>query len=338
MVISPTNVDISYHGRVGFAKDSIASEIYWSGSGFKIDFEGTDLSVFLKDEHFQNYFNIIIDGDSITLLRPDTVKTLYHIAKNLPEGKHRVELFKRTEWTRGTTWFYGAVLNANAELLHQTVSSRSIEFYGNSITCGYGVEDYSGNDSPDSIYTNNYLSYAAITARHFNADYTCISRSGIGLTISWFNQIMQEIYARKNPNDPESVWRFSEYPKDVVVVNLFQNDSWLLKRPDHVEYKRRFRYFEPTPRHIVGTYSSFIGTLRTQYPLAHIVCLLGNMDITQAGSPWPGYVTEAVNSLNDAKIHTLFVPDKHSSGHPHIKEQQIIADELIQLIEEKINW
>jgi hypothetical protein len=39
-----------------------------------------------------------------------------------------------------------------------------MEFYGNSITAGYAIEDFSGNDQPDSTYTNNYLSYAAITA------------------------------------------------------------------------------------------------------------------------------------------------------------------------------
>ena len=38
---------------------------------------------------------------------------------------------------------------------------------GNSITAAYAVEDFSGEDSPDSTYTNNYLSYSALIARHY---------------------------------------------------------------------------------------------------------------------------------------------------------------------------
>jgi len=45
---------------------------------------------------------------------------------------------------------------------------KKMEFYGNSITCGFGVED-SVTDSGLSKYENNYLSYASITARHYNA-------------------------------------------------------------------------------------------------------------------------------------------------------------------------
>ena len=100
------------------------------------------------------------------------------------------------------------------------------------------IEDLSGKDSPDSTYTNNYLSYAALTARHYSADYHCICKSGIGITVSWFPEIMPEIYDRLDPTDPKSKWDFSFYIPDVVVINLLQNDSWLVNMPDSEEFKR----------------------------------------------------------------------------------------------------
>ena len=110
---------------------------------------------------------------------------------------------------------------------------RKIEFYGDSITAGYAVEDTTGKDSPDSTYTNNYLSYASITARHFDAEYSFIIKSGIGVTISWFPIIMPEIYDLTDPQDPQSKWDFSkEYavaeqrnwsPKSKVVASIQKN-------------------------------------------------------------------------------------------------------------------
>ncbi len=77
-------------------------------------------------------------------------------------------------------------------------------------------------------------------ARHYDAEYHCTCKSGIGITISWFPVIMPEIYDLLNPEDPQSIWDFSLYQPDVVVINLMQNDSWLVNLPDHEEFQVRF--------------------------------------------------------------------------------------------------
>jgi hypothetical protein len=51
---------------------------------------------------------------------------------------------------------YGFVLEKGTQIVDPpSKKNRKIEFYGNSITAGYGVEDYSGLDRSDSIFTNN---------------------------------------------------------------------------------------------------------------------------------------------------------------------------------------
>ena len=183
--VSFNNSQIEYMGRIG-TKDSSAAEIYWPGSSIKIYFEGTSVKALLKDENGDNYFNVVIDNDSIHILRPDTVKKSYMLANNLPEGKHTVEIFKRTEWDKGKTWFYGFDLGNGSKIMNKPAEkTRMIEFYGNSITAGYAIQDFLG-DSPDSIFTNNYLTYGALTARHYNAKYSCIAKGGIGIMLSWF--------------------------------------------------------------------------------------------------------------------------------------------------------
>jgi len=212
----------------------------------------------------------------------------------------------------------------------------AIEFYGDSITSGYAVEDYSGKDRPDSIYTNSYNSYASVTARYFNADYTCISRGGIGVMVSWYPLIMPEMYDRLNPEDSDSKWNFTKSNPDVVVINLFQNDSWLVNIKDNEQFKSKFGEEKPSDEFIVKSYKDFVKTIRNKYPNTKIICMLGNMDITNYDSVWPGYVKEAVSALNDNKISTLFVPYKNTLGHPKVEEQQLIANSLISLIEKNI--
>lgn len=332
-IIGPHNKLLQYEGRIG-VNNPTATEIYWAGSSVKIRFKGTGLKAMLKDERGYNYYNVIIDSDSIHVLKPDTSKTLYTLASRLPAGEHTVELFKRTDAKRGRTWFYGFQLPQRSTVLGIPAKKRMMEFYGNSITVGSGM--YSG-DTPYGD-ENNYQSYAAITARHFNAKYSCIARSGIGLMISWFTMIMPEMYNRLNPDDSTSKWDFSKAIPDVVVINLFQNDNALVNQYDYPQFKKRFGEKAPTEDFIIESYRLFVQGIRNKYPNTHIICALGNMDAVRPGSPWPGYIEKAVAALHDKKIYTHFFAYKDTPDHPNEAEQRQMAESLIRFIDKNIKW
>ena len=200
------------------------------------------------------------------------------------------------------------------------------------------MEDSSDKDSPVGYFENNYLSYAAITARHFDAQYYCISKSGIGIMVSWFPLIMPEMYDRLDPTDSTSKWDFSKYTPDVVVINLFQNDSWIVKMPDHEQFKYRFGTKTPDDKFIVESYRHFLELIRNKYPVASIICSLGNMDATRKDAPWPGYIQQAVEELHDSKIYTHFFEYKNTPGHPKVSEQKAMANSLIEFINKNIRW
>jgi hypothetical protein len=329
--ISAANKNIQYEGRVGHTPDSVAS-LSWPGSSVLIRFKGTGLKVLLKDERGRNTYNVILDGKKITKLELDTAKRFYTLASSLSNSKHSIELFKRTEAVWGTTLFYGYSIPENAVLFPPEEKKLKMEFFGNSITCGYAVEDSTG-DSGDAKFENNYLSYASITARHFNAANHNTAVSGIGIMVSWFPFTMPDVFDKLNANTRDTYWDFTLYTPDIVVINLFQNDSWLVKLPNHAEFKRVFGSTAPDSNFIVNAYKNFTYGIRQKYPNAKIICALGAMDITKQGSPWPGYVTKTVEALNDKNIYTYFFPVCNSKGHPRIKHQQEMADQLIQFIE-----
>ncbi len=338
LVINYSNPGIEYWGRIDTSQID-GAELYWSGTSIKMNFKGESIQALLMDETGNNYYNIIIDNDSLFVLRPDTIQQYYTLASKLSKGKHTIEIFKRTEWDRGKTTFFGFKIEGNAKILPKPASKkRKIEFYGNSITAGYAVEDFSGKDSPDSIFTNNYLSYAAIIARHYDAEYQCICKSGIGITISWFPLTMPEMYDRLIPTDSASKWDFSLYTPDVVVINLFQNDSWLVNMPERSEFKTNFGTKAPSDEFIIRAYQQFVSNIRKNYPRSKIICALGNMDATHEGSKWMNYIEQAVAALHDEDIYTHFIPFKGTPGHPSIQEQKDLANSLILFIDEHVDW
>lgn len=336
-IIKSNDPHIHYMGRINFKDD--AAELSWPGSSATINFTGTGVKAVLQDQSGNNYFKVIVDGTPLPDIQLDSVKRTYTLVSGLPAGKHQLELFKRTEWTFGKTQLYQFELEPNTTILAAPAThKRKIEFYGNSITCGYAVLDSTGQDRGTAPFEDNYLSYANITARHFNAEYSCIARSGIGVLISWFPQVMPEMYDRLDAADSSSKWSFNQYTPDVVVINLFQNDSWLVQQPQHAEFKHRFDTIAPTADKIVAAYENLVKSIRTKYPQAQIICALGSMDATKEGAPWPGYIQKAVANLHDKKITTHFFPYKNTPGHPSKSEQQAMANDLIRYIEQHIKW
>lgn len=331
----PSDPKVLITGRV-LQRDSIG--IYWPATSIKLKFNGGTLKAHLMDERGDNYFNIVIDGDSIRHIKLDSAKKYYILAQGLPKGEHTIELIKRTEWDKGETWFYGLQLTDGELVDPGPVNKRVIEFYGNSITAGYAIEDNTGGDSPDSTFTNNYNTYAAITARHFNADLYCTVRSGIGITVSWFPLIMPEIYNRLDPSDSLSRWDFNKVTPQVVVINLLQNDTWLIKMPDHPSFKQRFGTTAPTHEMVMERYRDFVKNIRAVYPDAHIICALGSMDASKKGSPWPAYVSRVVKEMKDPKIHSLVFPHTGKPGHPRTADNAVMARQLIDFITEKVSW
>jgi hypothetical protein len=331
----PADEKIRITGRT---QNSDSVTIYWPGTSVKVRFRGNTLKAHLRDERGTNFFNVVVDDDTVYHLALDTVKRFYTIAQNLPEGEHTVELIKRTEWDLGKSWFYGMQVTGGELLSLPEPGKRVIEFFGNSITAGYAIDDTTGKDSPAGLFTNNYYTYAAKTARHFNADYYCTVKSGIGIMISWFPMIMPELYDRLDPTDSLSKWDFKKVQPQVVVINLMQNDSWLVNLPDHESFKRTFGKIPPSGSQITAAYKTFVSNIRKVYPDAHIICALGSMDATKPGSPWPSYVTSAVNQINDPKIYSLFFAYTGKPGHPDRGDNDKMAKELIAFIEDKVGW
>ncbi len=332
--IPASDSKIFYTGRILKTVSTVV--LSWPGTQVTVKFHGTLLSVTMEDQSGDNYYQVIIDNDSSYVLKPQKGKHTYILARNLKDRVHTVTMFKRTEYIFGKTEIYSFATEKRGRFLPaKSPHKMTIEFYGNSITAGLGNEHPQGS-SFNPQYENNYMAYGAITARMLGAEYVCIARSGIGMTVSWDSLIMPELFWRLDPFNPYLHWDYSTRQPQIVVVNLFQNDSWLVQRPEHPQYKLRFGDKKPDDEFFISSYERFIDTLATIYPQAQIICTLGPMSAVHPGSPWPGYIKIAVARLHTRRIHTFFFPYFVRHGHPTIKDHEQMAQMLTQFIRDSV--
>ncbi|WP_440876051.1 GDSL-type esterase/lipase family protein [Thalassotalea sp. PLHSN55] len=340
------NPNYQYTGRIDFS-DPKRPYLTWPGSSIKARFSGTELALTIDDDRGENYYNVIIDEQNRfpTVIGLKKGLHTYTIATGLTEGEHSVEIFKRTEGTEGGSYFLGLTpssaeqkdnINAAQLLNKPPMLTRKIEFYGDSITSGMGNEAVYNLPDQNVSEKNHYLSYAAMASRMLNAEHHSISHSGIGVMHSWFDYIMPEYFNQLSAvgiND--TLWDFSIWQPHVVVINLMQNDSWLVKSKKHVAVP-------PSEQEIIQHYFDFVQNIRRKYPKAYIVCALGSMNATQQGSQWPHYINAAVNQIKSidpqANITYLFFDFNGYKKHPRVAQHHANAKKLAQLISEKMNW
>lgn len=336
--IGPDDTRLQYTGRIDFSKPA-APVISWPNTSIAGRFSGTSLALRLDDQHGKNYFNLFLDGDlaSPLVIEAKQGAASYLVAQRLAPGAHSFLLTKRTEGEEGATVFRGLELDDGATLLAPGPRpARRIEFFGDSITSGMGNEGaFNGRDDLGKD-KNSFLSYAAIAARRLDAEVHLTSQSGIGVMVSWFPFTMLDFYDQLSAvGDNDSQWDFRRWTPDVVVINLLQNDNWLIGRDHRLQP-------EPSDAQRIEAYRAFVARIRQRYPQAYIVCALGSMDATRPGSPWPGYVTAAVarqrRENGDRRIATLFLPFSGYGQHPRVRHHQANAARLAAFIGEKMGW
>jgi hypothetical protein len=314
VVTSPVRVT----GRSGITNGNPI--LYWGCASVDARFEGTSLGVKLRDQSGNNYYQVIIDDGEPVRFKAATGIRTNMVASNLTAGVHQVQLFRLTEGDLGWTEFHGFVLDAGKTLQTPPAAPElKIEFYGDSITTGLGNEATDITNDLKRVFQNNYLAYSAITARNLGAEIHCIAQQGIGVFVGWMSPMdMTNIWNRLTPKTNATLWAFSNWTPNVVVVNLLANDKARLETLTPI----------PTEAQIVQYYVNFVSSIRAVYPNAHIVCALGGMDATAEGSPWPGYIHQAVVQMADGNMSECIFPYIGVAGHPRVVHHQAMAEQL----------
>ena len=335
--ITPDNKDIQYVGRIDFSNPKRPA-FNFPGVEIRAAFEGTSLKMMARPK--SGYFMAQIDGCKAFKVgfnaEKDSVVTL---ATALQAGRHTVQLMYCIEGLFRHPEFWGFVLDNGCQLLTpEPLEARCIEFIGNSITCGYGIESVNAPDPFEEETENHYMTYASITSRNLHALHTSISRSGIGVYRNYNGpkegnaDPMPKEYIYTLFNDHSQLWDFSRYTPDVVCINLGTNDF----STDNYDGKR---YEE--------AYRLFLQQLRQYYPTQPIVLLTGPMLGEKENSLQIKILDRIAKDFQkngDKAIYRFsFTPQNGDLGygaswHPSAYQHQEMANELTPFLRDLMDW
>lgn len=326
--------------------------INYSCSGIEFEFTGTEVSVVLCsdyskwEENLKGWVAVFINDEYIPSKRfpVEGDENTYKIFEAKKQQTVKIKLIKMSEAAFAKVGIKEIIIDGQG-IKPTENKSRSIEFIGDSITCGYGNEGILNVDKFSTAKENPFEGYAAKTARHFNADFNCISWSGIGVISSWTevdtpntDWLMPMLYKYIDAGLDESLgnkeyelWDNNLFKPQIIVINLGTNDTSYTKN-----FKDRIKQF-------IDGYYKLLKQIRNCNPNAEIICSLGVM-----GQELCPAVEEAAtifkNENNDSKIHTMrFDIQLESDGigtdsHPSIKTHDKMAKQLISKIESVIGW
>lgn len=337
-----TEIDLAEEGYITWYGRNIVTDdaVYfdYTASGFSVHFSGSRLEMQFSATECANpdrrvYLSASIDGtpfaEAKVIALDEPQKT---VVLEMEPGEHTVTILRRSE----ARWSRSALLSLSTDgtfLQAPAKPEMRIEFYGDSITCGYGNiaptswEDFS-TSTEDGMQT-----YAFLTAEALDAECTVLAKSGIPVnqTVYGKSETLRDLASRA------SFYDYTEYAPqdepDAVVIYGGVNDRSYLYGASGAEQKLRHNAF-------IEEYTALLRKLRQMYPNASIVCCAGMYDETFYTEK---LILSAIKACEDDRILYCELPprdpeDGIGAGHPTVASHKKAAAVLTEFLKTNLGW
>lgn len=336
-----TEENVKLLGRTYFDGEKLYCAL--SGSGAEFSFNGTKCSVVVTGDSNamsptaadnQARVAIYVNGERVVDDMVDNIQETYDVFESDTPQTAVISIVKLSESPMSTIGI--KEIRATGSKIAPTPNKDIlVEFIGDSITCGYGIDD-PDKDHHFSTKTEDVTkAYAYRTAEKLNADYSMVSFSGYGIISGYTNdkkveaQTVPQFYtklgyswAANGSFVPANVdWDFSKRQPDLIVINLGTNDDSYTK----TDSEKQQEYCD--------AYVEFIKKIRENNPDAKILCTLGIMgdrlfDYVQLAVH--NYTEETGDSNISAMKFDVQLPDDGYSAdwHPSVTTHEKASDKL----------
>lgn len=320
----------------------------YTNSFMEFEFTGTRASVKLisdltpPEDIYRAYAAVFINGEYSHRIKLDRPEEEFVLWESENPEKIRLRLMKVSEAAFAKMGIASITIDGELHPAPAPEYERRIEFIGDSITCGYGVDGIWNKDVFSTETENPLKGYAYKTALKCRAEFQYVSWSGIGLMSCYVDEnaekplndwLMQDLYVYtdspleksqgKASHDEHRKYDFSFKPQ-AIVLNIGTNDhSWTKDIKERQE-----EYAE--------IYFDFLKEIRSHNPQAYIFCAYGVMGNVLANVQREQ--TERFKTECDDRICYIELPvqlesdgigaDWHPSEITHEKMSLILADKL----------
>ena len=322
-----------------------------SASGIEFTFKGTHASIDVKGDgsafgsaDSQARFAVYVNGErKLDEMVDDFAKTYEIFSSDTPEDV-TVKVIKLSESANSTFGISAVNVTSENGISPTPEKDLKIEFIGDSITCGYGVDDENKDHHFSTRTEDATKTYAYKTAEALDADYSFVSYSGHGIVSGYSadgnkvaEQLVPPVYEQFAKTygsssglfDETTPWDFGAFVPDYIVINLGTNDI------SYVKDKERREEF-------ISGYVDFLKQVRSCNSDSHIVCALGTMGASLNSSVKKAVerYTEETGDTNVSYLAFAQQSDKDglaADWHPTEKTHEKAAERLIEHIEGLMN-
>lgn len=341
-------------GRTYFIEDTLW--LAFSGAGAEFHFSGKKAVItLLGDSTAKNPDNdgnyarvaVYVNGERVAdELMNEAEKTIAVWESDTVEDC-TVKIVKLSETAMSTLGIKSIEVEAAGAIAPTEEKEHFIEFIGDSITCGYGVDDEVAEHHFSTATEDVTRAYAYKTAEALDADYSMVSISGYGIISGYTAEGEKKITAQTLPQyydklgfsygrykwqtPADITWDFTGRQPDVIVLNLGTNDdSYTLDFPERQEEYR-------------AAYVEFLKVIRSHNPEAKILCVLGIMG-DRLYPVVEKAVTDYTAETKDTNIASMrFEEQKAADGyvadwHPTAVTHDKAAEKLTAYMKELMGW
>lgn len=190
-----------------------------------------------------------------------------------------VRLVKLSEALHSTVGLKSVDVVSRGDISPTAEKDLKIEFIGDSLTCGYGVDDEVSSHHFSTTTEDCTKAFAYKTAQILDAEYSLVSYSGFGIVSGYTSvkgvksgdYVVPDMYetlaysggSYNGYNVGDTRWDFSRFQPDVVVICLGANDQTYTGSSEELM------------REYTDGYVEFLKKIRGHNPDAYFVCCLG---------------------------------------------------------------
>lgn len=330
-------------------------DVLWaafSGAGAEFIYTGKKLDITIVGDgastagNADNYARVAIYVDKERVIDDmlDEKEKTYTAFESDSEKSVNVQIIKLSECAMSTFGIKPIKLGEGEKIEPAKAKDLKIEFIGDSITCGYGVDDPDKEHHFKTSTEDVTKAYAYKTAQALDADYSMVSISGYGIISGYTDsgkkpeQTIPQYYDKlgfsynKFADSLEVAgleWNFDNYKPDIVVINLGTNDMSYAKN-------------ELTQAEFEEGYIEFLKQVRSHNPDSYIFCtygVMGNTLIRNIKNVCDKYSEETGD--NKVTFFTLPMQDENKNGivadwHPSEATHEICAQRAVKTIKETL--
>ena len=323
------------YGRMDKETDGLWLE--YTAAGFSVNFVGKKLNLtYVVEENytedFAPYITVVLDDESYEEAVSYACPKNGVISVETDAGYHSARVYKRSEGQWSRVKITGIYTNGYF-VENRDSAQRLIEFFGDSITAGYGNRGTgSGFRTKDQ---DGLATYAFLAAQKLDAEASVVAASGKAINLNiWESELKIPDLLNYSTFTNVAPYAPAKIPQ-LVVINGGANDAtYINQAPDSTVRKVREEAF-------VEAYVSFLQDIAEKYEGTTILCCT---NMIGEGSVIEPLIQEAISQAALENVHVLMLPACQedivigSDGHPAVVSHQKAANVLEEKIRQIMGW